>query len=174
VGDLVAEDGFADVLRVALGEELGRVNADDDELVGILSFQLLQVGQYVHAVDAAVGPEIEKDNFPANIGEPDGMIGIKPAQGAVELGRCSVCLNCLSHIICQASGRRFEDRISLYSGWKKGSVAAWNNPELSSCRGQALLTSPINICPASCHVLGFVSATKKDSSIILLRLLNED
>ena len=48
-----------------LVRELGGVDADDDELVRILLFQLLEVGQDVHAVDAAVRPEIEQHDPPA-------------------------------------------------------------------------------------------------------------
>ena len=37
----------------------GWLNTDDDELVGILRFELLEIGNDVNTVDAAVGPKIE-------------------------------------------------------------------------------------------------------------------
>src|SRR5205085_9987202 len=47
--DLKAQDRVGDALRVALGVELRRVDADHHELVGKLRLELLQLGQDVHA-----------------------------------------------------------------------------------------------------------------------------
>ena len=65
VRDLVAADDLPDVLGGLLVGELRRVHADDDELVGVLLLELLQVRQDVDAVDAAVGPEVEQDDLAA-------------------------------------------------------------------------------------------------------------
>ena len=61
--DLVAQDRLADALGVLLVLELGRVDADDDQLVGVLLLELGQVGQDVDAVDAAERPEVEQDDL---------------------------------------------------------------------------------------------------------------
>ena len=53
--------------------ELGGVDADDDDLIGVFLFQLGQVGQRVDAVDAAERPEIEDDDLAAQVLELDGM-----------------------------------------------------------------------------------------------------
>src|SRR6266850_2069306 len=61
--NLVAENDAADILEVFFVFELGRVDADDDQLVRILFLELLQIGNDVNAVDAAVGPEVEQHNL---------------------------------------------------------------------------------------------------------------
>ena len=48
-----------DVLGVPLGVELGGVDADDHQFVGVLLLELGQVGQDVDAVDAA---EVQKSS----------------------------------------------------------------------------------------------------------------
>ena len=82
--DLVAEHGLGDVLRVLFGLELGRVDADHDDFVGIGLLELLQLGQDVHAVDAAVGPEIEQDELAAQLLEVDRPGRVDPLDAAVE------------------------------------------------------------------------------------------
>ena len=67
--DLVAQDDAADVLGLFLVVELGGMHADDDELIGILRFEPFEVGDDVDAVDAAVSPEVEQDDFAAQGGE---------------------------------------------------------------------------------------------------------
>ena len=76
--DFVAQDGLADVLGVVLGVELGGVDADDHHVVRIRVLELFQLRQDVHAVDAAVGPEIEDDEFAAQGVEIDRLVGIEP------------------------------------------------------------------------------------------------
>jgi len=57
--DLVAQDDPTDVLRLLFILKLGGVNADHHELARVFRFKLLQIGNDVDTVDAAVGPEIE-------------------------------------------------------------------------------------------------------------------
>ncbi len=61
--NLVAENDAADILEVFFVFELGRVDADDDQLVRILFLELLQIGNDVDAVDAAVSPEIQQHHL---------------------------------------------------------------------------------------------------------------
>jgi hypothetical protein len=84
--DLVPEHRLADRLRVLLGLELGRVDADHDQLVGPLFFEPGQVGHDVDAVDAAVSPEVEEDDLPLEVLERERLAGIEPRQPGLELG----------------------------------------------------------------------------------------
>ena len=85
MADFVAEHRFLDALGVFLAVELGRVDADDDELVRILLFQPDQVGNDVYAVNSAERPEIEDDDFAAQVGELERLVGADPADAAVEI-----------------------------------------------------------------------------------------
>ena len=85
--DLVAENGIADVGRVFLVVELGRVDADDDDLVGVLLFEVGKVGQDMHAVDAAVGPEVEQDDLAAHILQGNRPADVEPFRTALEARR---------------------------------------------------------------------------------------
>jgi hypothetical protein len=38
----------------------------------------------VHAVDATVSPEVEEDNFAAEVGEANRVVGVEPSDSAVE------------------------------------------------------------------------------------------
>ena len=57
--DLIAQDRLADVGRVAFVLEFCRMHANNHQFPGILLFQGGQFGDDVHAIDAAVGPEIQ-------------------------------------------------------------------------------------------------------------------
>ena len=76
--DLVTHDRLADALGIVLGIELAGMHADDNHVVGIRLFQLLELRQNVHAVDAAVGPEIENDEFAAQVFKIDRRRGVQP------------------------------------------------------------------------------------------------
>ena len=69
--DLVADDGSTNGLCVFFVVKLRRVAADDDQLVRVFVFEVLQVGQHVHAVDAAVGPEVDQHDLAAQILDAD-------------------------------------------------------------------------------------------------------
>ena len=53
---------------------------------GIGLLQLLQLGQDVHAVDAAVGPEVEQHELAAEVGEGERLGGIDPFDAAGDFG----------------------------------------------------------------------------------------
>src|SRR6185369_12047048 len=57
--DLVAQDDAPDVLGLLFVLKLSGVNADHHELARVFRFELLQIGDDVDTVDAAIGPEIE-------------------------------------------------------------------------------------------------------------------
>ena len=86
VGDFVPQHGLADVLGFLLAVELGAVHADDDDLVGVLLFELGQVGQRVDAVDAAERPEVEQDDLPLQILHRDRPGRVEPVHLLRELG----------------------------------------------------------------------------------------
>ena len=82
--DVVAQDRTANVLRIALVEELGRVDADHDQVAGILVLEVLQIGEDVHTVDAAIAPEVEQYDLAMQVAELDRAGDIEPAGAAVE------------------------------------------------------------------------------------------
>jgi len=84
--DLVAADRLADVAGLSLVGELRGMDADDDERVAVLALETLEIGQDVHAVDAAVGPEVEDDDLAVQLGERQRPVGVQPALTARQLG----------------------------------------------------------------------------------------
>ena len=66
--DFVAQDCLADVVGLLSVVELGRMDPDHDQFVRKRPLQLFQLRQDVHAVDAAIGPEIEQDEFALQVG----------------------------------------------------------------------------------------------------------
>ena len=84
--DLVAVDRRDQGLVVGLVRELRRVDADDDEHVGVALLDLAQLVDDVQAVDAAERPEVEQHDAPAQPGQRQRLRGVDPAAGAVELG----------------------------------------------------------------------------------------
>ena len=61
------EDGLAQVLGLALGGELGRVDGDDLDGVGVAALDLPQLRKHVEAVDSSVGPEVEDEEPSAEV-----------------------------------------------------------------------------------------------------------
>ena len=70
-------DAFSDSLSVIFAA----VNADHYQLRRISLFELPQLREYVNAVDSPVGPEIEKNNFSAQIDEAQRTVaGMYPVE----------------------------------------------------------------------------------------------
>ncbi|MCG3159745.1 MAG: hypothetical protein JMDDDDMK_00762 [Acidobacteria bacterium] len=90
--DLVAQDRLPNLLRALFVEELRRMHADDHKLIRIFRFELLQVGDDVHAVDAAVSPEIEQHDFSAQIAQADRLFSVEPFGSRREIGRVDFAL----------------------------------------------------------------------------------
>ena len=80
VGQAVTRRDHADVLCIAFVVELGRMHADHDQRIAKLGFEALQVRDDVDAVDAAVGPEVEQDDAPAQIGNRQRLLDVDPVQ----------------------------------------------------------------------------------------------
>lgn len=78
VGDFVADDGVTDVVGDFFVVEFGGMDSDDDEFVGVFFFEVFEIGEDVHAVDAAVGPEVEEDDFAFEFIEGEFFGGVKP------------------------------------------------------------------------------------------------
>src|ERR1041385_8437769 len=85
--DLVTQDDATNVLRLFLVLKLRGMNADHDELIGVLSFELFQIGNDVDAVDAAIGPEIKQHDFAFERGNRERLISVDPAAPACDFGR---------------------------------------------------------------------------------------
>ena len=84
---LIAKDDAAYVLGLLLVLELRGVDADDYELVPVLLFEALQVRDDVHAVDAAVSPEVEQHDLAAQRRERERRVRVQPPAPAFEFGR---------------------------------------------------------------------------------------
>ena len=80
VGDVVARDRLRQLVGLLLGRELRRMHADDGDLIGKSGLQLAQRRKHVNAVDAAEGPEIENDEFAAEVGQRERCIHIEPLE----------------------------------------------------------------------------------------------
>lgn len=85
--DVVAHDGLLNAVRFLFGLELARMHANHHQFVGIFGFKGFQVGNDVQAVDAAVGPEVEQDDFPAQLGERQRARNVEPGHAAFQFGR---------------------------------------------------------------------------------------
>src|SRR5262249_1454471 len=69
--DAIFANFLADVVCVLFGVELCRVNADHHEFIGVLLFEKFEVGKYMVAIDATIGPEIEQDDLAAQVVQMD-------------------------------------------------------------------------------------------------------
>ena len=78
-------------LRRARLVELRGVHAHQRELLGELALQPPERRLQVHAVDAAVRPEVEQQQFPREVGEPQGAVRVQPVRIRWEIGRSSPC-----------------------------------------------------------------------------------
>jgi hypothetical protein len=84
----IARDGLTDVRRVLLGVELRRMHAQhDDRLAREALFDAPQDRDDVHAVDAAVRPEVEDDELTAELAQRERPVRVQPREVGVELGR---------------------------------------------------------------------------------------
>lgn len=54
---------LANARRLALGDIFATVHSDDSDITGVLLFDLPQLREDVNAVDSAIGPEVEQDDF---------------------------------------------------------------------------------------------------------------
>ncbi len=57
-------------------ENLAHVHSDDDQLFRELLFELLQLRQDMHAVDAAIGPEIENHELATQVTQAERLGGV--------------------------------------------------------------------------------------------------
>ena len=82
--DIVSQDRLPDVVGLFFRIELRRVNADYHDFIGIGVFQFLEFWQDVHAVDAAIGPEIQQDKFAPQVAQLDWTGGVQPLFAAFQ------------------------------------------------------------------------------------------
>ena len=72
---------------VAFAGELSAVDASDRDVIRISLFELPQLREYVDAVDSAVGPEVEQQEFAAKVGElKPATAGVNPVERVGEIG----------------------------------------------------------------------------------------
>ena len=61
--------------------------ADDHQLFGVFGLEAFQVGDDVHAVDAAVGPKVQQDELAAQSAQAQAAAYVEPLQVGRKLGR---------------------------------------------------------------------------------------
>jgi hypothetical protein len=84
----VARHGLRDAKGVALGRELGRVDADHHHrIAGALVFQGSQHGEHVQAVDSAIRPEVQDDDVPPKLRQAQRAGGAQPPEAVRQLRR---------------------------------------------------------------------------------------
>ena len=83
--------GLANAIGNLLVVELGRVHANDYQLLLIGLLQPRDGGEDVVAVDSAEGPELEDDDLALQVGQLQGPRDVEPLATAGELG----CLEAL-------------------------------------------------------------------------------
>ena len=83
--NFIAFDRLANVLGVLLGFELGRMDADHHDFVGIGLLQLFELRQNVHAIDAAISPEVEQYKLAPQVAECQRLFRVEPLTLSLEL-----------------------------------------------------------------------------------------
>ncbi len=106
--DAVTEHRLADVVVELLAVELRGVDPDDDDLVRVGLLELRQLRQEVHAVDAAVGPEIQHDELAAERFDGERLLRVEPAEPGLELGRRLPLRKRMQFGIGRPAGRRHD------------------------------------------------------------------
>ncbi len=114
---------------VALGDELGRVDADHDKFILIFFFELREGGQNVVAIDAAIGPEVEDDDLAVEILEANRPAGIQPGDAALERISDDFLEGDLADFA--AAGRRPVWRTAPACQWPTASAAAQAAPAIT-------------------------------------------
>ena len=84
--DVVAHENPPQVLALPLVRELRGMHTDDDQLSAVLLLEALEVRNDVQAVDAAVRPEIEQDDFAAKRLQRQGRRDVEPVEAGGEIG----------------------------------------------------------------------------------------
>jgi hypothetical protein len=87
VFDPVSLDSTAQAAARPFAWELGRVDANNDEFVWEFGFELRQLGKQMQTIDSAECPEIEDDQFAAEIFQPQWSSGVEPLKAIREVRR---------------------------------------------------------------------------------------
>src|SRR5580704_15878729 len=85
--DVIAKHSREDVPRILLALKLCRMYSDDDQFIWVLPFEPLQIRNNVHAIDAAVCPEVEKYDLATQLLEADGLTEVQPVQSGGKFQR---------------------------------------------------------------------------------------
>ena len=65
--NFISHDGVTNTLRNFLVVKLGRMHSNNNQLVAVLLFQKFQIRKHMHAVDAAVGPEVQDHDLSSQV-----------------------------------------------------------------------------------------------------------
>jgi hypothetical protein len=78
----------------------------NDELVRVLRFEPLEIGDDVHTVDAAVSPEIQQHHLAAQARHRERLVGVQPALAAREFRRARAPVRLHIHLVVTLSHER--------------------------------------------------------------------
>ena len=120
VRDAMALHGAQDLLGVLLRVELGGVHADHHQrIVAVPLLEVPEHRQHMHAVDAAVGPEVENDELPAQVADRRRPVDVQPGRRSREVWR----VDPLAHgVPCKSPARRSGKRIAPGGSEKRNAV----------------------------------------------------
>src|SRR5699024_4108170 len=79
----------ADVGDIGFVFELGQMHADDDQFIRVFALQCFEIGQNVHAVDAAIRPEIEQHDLALQAAQRERFLRIEPIETGRKLRRAN-------------------------------------------------------------------------------------
>lgn len=98
--------GGADILGLALGYEFAGVDSYGHQLVGILLFEPADRRQYMHAVDSAIGPEIQEHQLAAQVFQRESLAArVYPVQARRNRRRGDHAhLVAVCHVVLQCQG----------------------------------------------------------------------
>jgi hypothetical protein len=116
--DAIAQDHLAHVLGILFVRELGRVDADHDQLVGELVLQTPEVGEFVDAVDTPIGPKIDEYDLAAELRQGKRPVDVEPIQVRGQLW----CFSGIQVDLCVLCAKR---ELTAEAHWGSAAGSSW-------------------------------------------------
>src|SRR5215471_15767855 len=96
MADSIPQNGLTNVDRLFLIRKLSRVYSNDYQLVCVLRFEAPEVRNDVHAIDAAICPEIEYHYLSAKVSDRYRSRGVEPIESWWKVGCVDLTLEAVS------------------------------------------------------------------------------
>ena len=87
---LIAPDSLINIVSRFLVRELGRMDPDDGQFVGVFLFQSPQLRKNMRAVDSTICPEVQNDNPALKLLKGQWSVYIDPLQVLRKFRRCQL------------------------------------------------------------------------------------